>query len=164
MPRVCECVSRCKTLRRSWMAEFGETPERYYTVRAILLINFCLLEVNKSPWDIGDRYGRAGNRAAHFATLELAAMGDSKNLSSPVTQRRNGTVQSNEHSCRKRNSNSVNNDVYHSIIANYVRSKLLLTMVCNGDIMRITQDSSFMNNNIHYNYNAGICIYRELRI
>lgn len=80
------------------MAEFGETPERYYTVKAILLINFCLLEVNKSPWDThGDRYGgRAGNRAAHFATLELAAMGDSKNLSSPVTQRRNGTVQSNE--------------------------------------------------------------------
>lgn len=69
-------------------------------MKAILLINFCLPEVNKSPWDMPIAMAEllGYNRAAHSATLEFAAVGDSKNLSPPVNQRRNGTVRSNEHS------------------------------------------------------------------
>lgn len=80
------------------MTEFGGAPGRYCTMKAILLINFCLPEVNKSPWDTAiakaELAGR--NRTAHSATLEFAAEGDSKNLSSPVIQRRNDTARSNE--------------------------------------------------------------------
>lgn len=76
-------AKRCK--RGSWMAEFGETPEPVlHTAKAILLINFCLLEVNKSPWDTVIATARAGNRAAHFATLELAAIWVIRKIYLPV--------------------------------------------------------------------------------
>jgi len=34
--------------------EFGDAPGQRYNAKAILLINFCLPEVNKSPCDTGD--------------------------------------------------------------------------------------------------------------
>lgn len=70
---VCERVSRHKARARArtgGIAEFGGAPARYYTVKAILLINFCLPEVNKSPWDTpiatAELAGR--NRPARSAT------------------------------------------------------------------------------------------------
>jgi len=83
------------------MTEFGGVPGQYCAMKAILLINFCLPEVNKSPWDpaiakaelveLAELAER--NRAAHSATLEFAAEGDSKNLSPPVIQRRNDSAE-----------------------------------------------------------------------
>jgi len=58
------------------------------------------------------------NCSAHSASLEFTTMGDSKNLSPPVNQWRNGTVPSNnEHSVGRVTQTSLT-IVYYAIMAN----------------------------------------------
>jgi len=94
-----------------------------------------------------------------IATVELAehnrrrAFGDTRTalpwviqkIYLPVNQRRNGTMQSNEHFVGHVTQTLLTIG-YTTIMVSEIQA--LLTMACNGNIMRIMQDSSFMDNNV----------------